>query len=294
MHEKPVLPLLIAPLAATLGILTLAAVPTAAAQLSPATARAYEEYVAQAEAKMQRDYAPGGAFLWTDAHRETPDDRVSLGDGRVLVACVAGCDSSGVEAPGGLVHDWVGIVFVPGVTLAQTLSLVQDYDHARDRYAPNVIDSRLIARASDRWKVFLRLKQTDVLTVVFDTEYDIRYVTLSGDRAYGISHSTRIAQVENAGKSTEHELPPGEDQGFLWRLDSYWRFEEVGGGVYIQCEAISLTRDVPAGLGWVVKPFIKSIPAESLRFTLEATRRALLTNSPAAVPDRRKSPKEED
>lgn len=242
---------------------------------------------------MQRDYAPGGAFLWTDAHGETPDGAGSLRDGRVMVTCVARCDSSGVEVPGGLVHDWVGIVFVPGVTLAQTLSLVQDYDHAKDRYAPNVMESRLIARAGDRWKVFLRLKQTDVLTVVFDTEYDIRYVMLDGDRAYGISHGTRIAQVENAGKPNEHELPPGEDRGFLWRLDSYWRFEEAKGGVYIQCEAISLTRDIPAGLGWMINPFIKNIPAESLRFTLEATRRALLTDSPT-LPGRRESPKEED
>ena len=40
--------------------------------------------------------------------------------------------------------------------------------------------------------------------------------------------------------------PPGAGYGFLWRLDTCWRFEERDGGAYAECRAISLTRDIPA------------------------------------------------
>jgi len=85
--------------------------------------------------------------------------------------------------------------------------------------------------------------------------------------------------VENAGKPNEAEKPVGDDDGFLWRLDSFWRFAERDGGVYLQLEAISLTRDIPAGLGWLVGPFVTSIPKESLEFTLTRTREALAPQS---------------
>jgi hypothetical protein len=45
--------------------------------------------------------------------------------------------------------------------------------------------------------------------------------------------------------------------------------------VYVQLEAISLTRDIPDGLGWLIRPFVTSIPRESLAFTLTRTREAL-------------------
>ena len=69
--------------------------------------------------------------------------------------------------------------------------------------------------------------------------------------------------------------PVGHDGGYLWRLYSYWRFLERDGGTYVQCETISLTRDVPFMVSWIVKPFVTSIPRESLTFTLETTRKAL-------------------
>jgi hypothetical protein len=81
--------------------------------------------------------------------------------------------------------------------------------------------------------------------------------------------------VENAGSPKEKVLPPDTGHGFLWRLSSYWRFQEREGGVYVECRAISLTRDVPFGLGWVIEPIIQNLPRESLINTLEATRRAL-------------------
>ena len=93
-------------------------------------------------------------------------------------------------------------------------------------------------------------------TISLDTDYEVHRHLLGGARAYSDSYSTRIAQVEHAGEPGEVELPPGKDGGYLWRLNSYWRYFDTGHGVYVQCEAVSLTRDIPTGLGWLIGPFI--------------------------------------
>jgi hypothetical protein len=254
-----------------------------AAQPSPATIRAYDDYLREAESQMQADYRPGGAFI---SKRLLVDAKADgeLNGGKVVATCVAGCDSSGVRITDGLIHDWVGAVFIPGATLPQVLAFVQDYDRAAERYSPNVTQSRLLERSGDSFRVFLQLKQTELLAVQFDTDYDIRYVRLDPSRVYSISHATRIAQL--ARGSNDRELAPDENDGFLWRLDTYWRFEQVPSGVYVQCRAISLSRDIPRGLGWIVAPFIKNIPRKSLQFTLTATRAALSSDSRAAVSSR--------
>ncbi len=155
------------------------------------------------------------------------------------------------------------------------MSALQDYDRDADYYRPQVLKSKLLDRSGDVFHVFLRLKQVHVITVVFDTEYEVHYRYLDGDHAVSRSYSTRIAEVENAGEANEHDRAPGDDRGLLWQLYSYWRFYQADGGTYIQCNAVSLTRDVPAGLGWLIRPFIQKIPSESLSFTLDATRAAV-------------------
>jgi hypothetical protein len=171
-------------------------------------------------------------------------------------------------------NHWVGTIFVPGASVDQILALVQDYDRHQEYYAPQVVKSKLIERKGDDFRVYLRIKQTDLVTVILDTEHDVHYTHLDAARAYSCSYSTRIAELEHAGEQNERALPPGKDHGFLWRIDSFWRFEQRGGGVYVECEAISLTRDVPLGLGSLVGRFIESIPEESLQLTLRETRDA--------------------
>jgi hypothetical protein len=179
------------------------------------------------------------------------------------------------EVPAGLIHDWVGTVFIPKATVAQVLALVQDYDHSTDHYSPDVMHSRLISRQADDFIVFLRLKKHKVITVVLDTEYNVHYGRLDATHQYSFSRSTRISEIAEPGTPTEHPLAQGHDHGFMWRLNSYWAFEQLEDGVLVECEAISLTRDIPTGLGWMVGPFVNSIPRESLQFTLETTRTAL-------------------
>jgi hypothetical protein len=263
-------------------LLTIAAVlliscPGWAADLKPETITAFDRYVQLTEQRMQNDLEPG-RFFWADGlpilQREDLYQR--LKNGEVVTQRLETLDrGASIAVPGGLIHHWVGIDFIPGAGLQQTLALLQNYEQHSRIYAPRVIRSKLIEHHGDDFKVFLRLRDTKIVTVVLDTDYDVHYVRLDPARAYSQSYSTRVAEVEDAGQPDEHEKSVGHDSGYLWRLNSYWHFWERDGGVYVQLEAISLTRDIPDGLGWLVRPFITSIPRESLAFTLNRTRETL-------------------
>jgi hypothetical protein len=155
------------------------------------------------------------------------------------------------------------------------LHALQNYDRHESYFGPEVVQSRTLRHDKNDFTVFLRLKRSNIITMVFDTEHQVRYHHLDATRAYSESRSTRIAELADPGKAGERPLPPEEDHGFLWRLNSYWRFLETREGVYVQCEAVSLTRDIPRGLGWLVGPFVESIPKESLQFTLDSLRTAV-------------------
>jgi len=237
-----------------------------AAELKPETFAAFDKYIRLKEARLEQPPA-GGSFLWADA---VPDRNRQLRDGAVL--CQPASDQREVKVPDGLIHDWIGAVFIPGTTVEKTIALVQDYSNHRNVYQPEVIDSKVLTHSGDDFKVYLRLKKKKVMTVVLNTEHDVHYIHLDRDRWQSRSYSTHIGEVENAGEPDERELPAGKDHGFLWRLHSYWRFQERDGGVYVECEAVSLTRNVPAGLGWLIEPIIRKLPRESLVNTLLAMR----------------------
>jgi hypothetical protein len=169
----------------------------------------------------------------------------------------------------------VGTVLIPKVTVAQLLALVQDYDHSHQNYAPDVVKSRLVSHNGDDFQVFMRLRKHKIVTVVLDTDYNVHYGRLDATHQFSFSRSTRVSEIADPGSPNERTLATGHDHGFMWRLNSYWAFEQVEDGVLVECEAISLTRDIPAGLGWMIGPFVNSIPRESLQFTLGATRSAL-------------------
>jgi len=253
--------------------------PADSTELKPEASQGFDRYSRLTEQRMRGELAPGGAFLWVDRLIEPGRSEAysRLQRGEVISERLRTPDPSGrISTPGALIHHWVGTVFVPGASLRQVLALVQDYDHHAEYYKPEVEKSKTIERAGDDFKVFLRLRRKKIVTVVLDTEYSVHYHPLDAARAYSDSYSTRISEVMHPDEPNEQARPSGEGEGFLWRLNSYWRFSEANGGVYIQCEAISLTRDIPTGLNWLIAPFVESIPKESLEFTLLATRSAVM------------------
>jgi hypothetical protein len=245
-----------------------------AADLQPRTIAAFDRYVRLTENRLRT----ADAFLWIDSlsepHRQ--EGRAQVRKSELVIDRLTTKDGAkDIDVPDGLIHHWLGTAFVEGATIDQALTLLQSYDRHQQIYSPTVAASKLLARDGDRFRFFLRFVMKKVITVVVNSEHDARFMRPAADRAEGWIASTRIAEVENAGTPQEREKPVGHDGGYLWRLNTYWRLLARDGGVYIQCESVSLTRGIPFGLGWVVGPFVTSIPRESLTFTLETTRREL-------------------
>jgi hypothetical protein len=219
--------------------------------LSPSTDHAFDTYVRAAEAKM--DWAPA----------------VTVKPGDVTV--MAGASDSLVPVPDGLIHDWKAATLVPGADTAKALAVFQDYGQYKKFFSPEVVDSKLLGHEGDHWRPWLRLKRTNVVTVVLDTEYEVEYRRLEGGRWAILSRSTKISELDDHGKP----LAPGTGSGFLWRLNAYWLLEPRPDGLYLECRSISLSRDIPNGLGWLLRPMVSTLPRDSLRATMQEVRQAL-------------------
>ena len=242
------------------------------------TLEAFERYTRLVEARYETELKRGTALLWVDglAEQQRAEAYVALKQGEVMMQKQEILDNGkAVPCPGGMIHHWTGLVFIPGAKLEEVLSVLEDYDHHAVYYAPDVERSKIESRDGDHFRVFLRFRRHKVITVVLNTEHEVQYFHDAPGKAHSRSSAVRIAEVENAGKSDEREKTPGDDGGFMWRMETWWRMEERDGGVYVQSEVASLTRDIPTGLGWMIGPFVTGIPKETLTFTLEATRKVV-------------------
>ena len=253
--------------------------PASAADLQPQTAQAYERYIELTGAQVTAELTQQGPYLWVErlptAQRVTDEEQ--LRNGQLVIERLETLDSGKpITTPGGIIHHWIGTVFVPGATLTETLSFMQDYDHKVDYFKPDIVRSKMLRHEGDDYFVLLRFYKKKIITTVIDTDQEVHYHVVDSTHAYSRSRTTRVQEVENAGKSDEELEAEGHDRGFMWRMNTYWRFEEKDGGTYVECQAISLTRDIPTGLGWMVGSFVSSVPRESLTFTLTTARAALL------------------
>jgi len=272
-------------------------------RLKPRTIEAFDDYIRNAEQAMEPSLHGRSAFLWSELNSQRAQQ---VRQGAIVAQLWAG--DWPIKVPNGLIHDWVGTVFAPTVSIEQVLAMVQNYDNHKSIYKPEVMESKLISHEGNDFKIFLRLLKKKIITVVLDTDHDVHYSPVEAKRWFCRSYTTRIAEVEDAGTAKERVLEPDTGYGFLWRLYSYWKFDEAGGatasqppagesapgeaerpsgasgsdGTYIECRAISLTRDIPLGLGWIIEPIIRKLPQESLIQTLENTRKALVASSGAS------------
>ena len=266
----------VAVMAVAIGSAAYASDGTLEAQLQPKTLQAFKKYVAAVESRRAKEIAEKHPFLELDRLSPAEQARImaTLKRGEVYVerAAVAR-DQAANEIPidGGLINHWRGTVFVPNVKLDHVLKVLQEPQTDRHKQE-DVISSRVVSRNGDSQKVFLRLKRTKFVTVVYDTEYDVDYVRVSPGLALSNSISTKVVEIENAGTPAERALPEGNDHGYMWRLNSYWRYQQIDGGVLVEVESLTLSRDLPAIIGPLIRPIVNSTARESMTRTLASVR----------------------
>jgi hypothetical protein len=250
-------------------------VPARAATLQPKTVKAWENYVRLTEGRINAELESADGFLIQDflPPQEAKSCREMIVSGDICVLKMETKDEANKKPkiPAGMVHHWMGSIFVPDVELEELLSWIQNYsDH--DQYFKEVERSELLSRNGDDFEIFFRLKRDKIVKLRYNTRHHVDFTHHSPVEVSSKSATIRIAQLENPDTASEREKPEGVDSGFLWRLNSYWRYKQVEGGVIVENETLSLSRGIPAAIRWLVAHYLDSIPREFMQSTLGSLR----------------------
>ena len=251
--------------AAVLALVALSADTTSAATLEPETVRAWDAHVAATEARIAAQLAAP----WP--RPDPPACLLDAGDG----------ESMGV--PGGTITRWRGAVVLAGTTIDRLLAGLRQPD-AHGPYPEDVLALRVLGRDRNALRLFMRVERRAVVTATYDTEHRVTFARHGPRHASSRSVSTRIVEVEHAGTAAERVRPEGDDRGFLWRMNAYWRYTQTGTGVLAELESLTLSRGIPPGLGPVVRPVVHRIARESVRRTLDTLRRVHAAAGARACP----------
>jgi hypothetical protein len=251
----------------TLLCLALFLAPHLIAEPSAAAIAAFNTYAHTVEAHLAQQHTSPGSFVVLPAD---PQALAQLRSGQPLIEQITTPTTHGA-----LLHHWRATAFVSHAAIADFVRLLQDYSAYPRVFAPQILSSTVLSQTPTNTILRLRTRQHHVITVVLDTTYDVTFGSLDPTHGHSISRSTHVDEIASPGTPSEHALLPSEEHGFLYNLNTYWSYEQRDGGLYLQIESISLTRNVPRGLGWAVQPYIESIPRESLVFTLTSARNAL-------------------
>jgi len=241
------------------------------ADAGPAVVAAFNRYVSGVESRLIEQHRSQASFIASVA--SSPEAEARLRRGELIVEQLT--PPAAPLPPGGMLHHWRGTAFAAGAKAADFERLMKDFNSYPQHFQPQVIQAKVLDQHDDHFRVWMRVRQHHVITVVMDTVYDVTFGQLDPRHGYSFSRSTRISEIDSPGTSRERVLSANEEHGFLWRLNTYWSYEERDGGLYMQIESVSLTRSIPTGLGWAIGPFVESVPRESLEFTLRSTCDAL-------------------
>ena len=250
----------------------------AAAELHTETIAAWTRYVDATEQRIAAELdGVGGAFLVQDFRDDAASARRAVLGGDILVDTMRTHDAGGdgIAVPRGAIHHWRGSIFIPDITLATVMDGVQT-PLTQEGLQEDVLESRVLERDGDSMRVYLKLRRKKFVTVYYGTEHVMDYARHGAEKASSRSVATRIAELVDVGSAGERKKPIGNDRGFLWRLNSYWRYYELEGGVIVECESISLSRSIPAVVRWMITPMINSAARESMARTLTSMRARLV------------------
>ena len=252
---------------------------THAAELQPQTVKAWQSYVEMAEGRIGKELSSQKGFLALDfqSSSESFKERQSALSGKIPIKQMPAKDEEnhGIHVPDGMVHHWRGSVFIPGVPLDFVFSRVTN-PSKEDTRQEDVLDSRVLESTPGQLKLYLKLQRSKIVTVIYNTEHLVRYQWHGNVEAFSSSTATKISEIESLNGTTEREKPEGRDRGFLWRMNSYWRYQQVPGGVIVECESMTLSRSIPSFLEFMVRPIINKVARESMNRTLQSMKARIL------------------
>ena len=247
-----------------------------AAELTPGLLQGWDNYVKATEQRIAAELRAGKGFLALDFQPGTAaaSERRAVLAGAIPIKKMNTNDASGKKMvlSGGIAHHWRGSVFIPGAKLEEVLYRILN-PTAADMQQEDVLKWKVLEQGQDSLKIFLKLRRSKFVTVVYNTEHEVKVQRYGTDRASSTSVATRIAELESPDTSREREKPVGRDNGFLWRMNSYWRYEQVAGGVIVELESVTLSRAVPFIFDLLIHPMIESTARESLERTLASMRK---------------------
>jgi hypothetical protein len=240
------------------------------AEAPAAAASAFNAYVNAIESRLAQQHRSQNGFIASIGLDSESDKR--LRKGALIIEELTPPDAG--DFSGAMLHHWRGTAFAPRATAADFERVMEDFNTYPQRFSPEVVQAKVVKRqddhGQDQFRVSMRMRQKHVITVVMDATFDIHFVKLDAQHGYSISRSTEIAEIDSPGSSSERKLNSEQEHGFLWRMNSYWSYEERDGGLYLQIESVTLSRSIPVGLAWAIRPFVETVPRESLEFTLRS------------------------
>lgn len=242
-----------------------------AAELTKKTLDSWDDYIQTAKGHLQSRINGNGQFLWVE---EDPKRQNRVRSGKILVSPRA--PHVPLPVPGGLIHHWIGAAYFPDTKLQDLLATVRDYDHYREYYKPYVAESRSVPGTGDddRFSMLLVNREVVVKTAL-ETEYEASYKQLGPHRWYAVAYTTRIQEIREYEHPGQEKLPPDQGSGYIWRVYDVTRFEERDGGVYVEMEALALSRDIPAAFRWMVDPIVRRVSKGAIETSLHQMQEAV-------------------
>jgi hypothetical protein len=242
-----------------------------AATLHQETVSAWDDYVNKADAQLRERVRPGGKFLWTF---EDPERAAQVHKGEIVVAPAPGPNPR--KVPGGMIHHWIGAAFLPNLKIDDVLGVTRDYDRYKNFFSPSVVDSKMISidGQADKFSMLL-MNKAFFLKTALDTDYEANTVRLDSCRVYSIAKTTRVQEIDEYGHPGERKIAEGEGSGVIWKLHSVSRLEQRDGGVYVELEAMALSREIPMAVRFVADPIVRRVSRNSILLSLQQTEDAV-------------------
>lgn len=237
--------------------------------LGPQTISQFESYARKVETSLDERWKGKKNFLSIEDNK---DEKQRVLSGELFIKALP--NGNPTEITDGLIHDWLGAVFIPKTSMDRVLGVLQNFDNHKKIY-PEIADSKTIRRNGNEITGYWRLQRKGMVPVVLKVEQEAHYEQIGPGRWICRAYARNIREVDTGLFSRGQTFPVGKGHGYLWRLYAYWSLEEYNGGVLGECRTLSLSRDIPDGLAWAVGPYVKKMPQESLASTLNGTRRAV-------------------